>query len=106
MEFARWAGVKYPTFASWLQKRRRGELGAAVLVEDSKPEGESKEPPRLSWVEAIVEDGREARSARTQEGASLEIELSGGVRLRVHDRGGAAVAAEVLRQLGVAGRTC
>ena len=43
MGFAAWAGIKYPTFAYWIQQRRRAE----------KQAGAEGNGPR--WVEATVE---------------------------------------------------
>ncbi len=92
--FAEWAGIKYPTLMSWLTERRRSQQQAS----DSTG-GRSE----LSWVEAVVED-----SAGSGDGQSalLEILLAGGASLRVSNRAGAALAAEVLRYLGGNGRPC
>lgn len=69
--FAAWAGVKYPTFASWLQKRRkeRGKIAPA-------------EQP-LKWVEAVMSQ------APTSAG-TLVIHLPGGVRVEASSVQGAA----------------
>jgi len=76
--FAEHAGIKYPTFASWIQRRRR-ERGAA---------GDGA----VSWVEAVV--GSESESG------SLVVELGGACRMVVGDAAGARLAAEVLKHLG------
>ena len=96
--FAEWAGIKYPTLMYWLAERRRagqraGAQGAAAANE-------------LSWVEAVVEERRPSRSEPGGGGvaALLEIALPGGVSLRVGSPAGAALAAEVMRHLGVGGR--
>lgn len=86
--FAEWAGVKYPTFAWWLQERRR------ALEKSGRAE-----PAPVQWVEAEVAGEREGESV-----GRLKIELGCGARMEVADRGGAALAAEVLRQLGASGR--
>ena len=44
-KFAELAGIKYQTFATWIQKRRRGS-GAYPAV---------KRPKQLRWLEAVVE---------------------------------------------------
>lgn len=82
--FAEWAGIKYATFAWWLQERRRAR----------ERNGEA-EPTAVHWVEAeVAGDGeREVRGG-------LKIELGCGARMEVADRAGAVLAAEVLRQLG------
>lgn len=95
--FARWAGIKYPTLMSWLSERRRGgqRLGAEPVRGDE-----------LSWVEAVVEGTRTSREEAEGGGAAvlLEIALPGGASLRVSSPAGAALAAEVMRHLGVGGR--
>jgi hypothetical protein len=81
--FARQWGLKYPTFANWLQRRRR-ERGKA----SARPG--SPEPVRL--LEAVVE-------SEVTGGSGLEIEAPGGIKLRVRDRGQIALAAELLKSL-------
>lgn len=78
VEFAEHAGIKYPTFASWIQKRRRARGAEGVGA--------------VSWVEAEV--GSESGSG------SLVVELAGGCRMVVGDAAGARLAAEVLKHLG------
>jgi hypothetical protein len=82
--FAEWAGIKYATFAWWLQERRRERERSGGI-----------EAATVQWVEAEV--AREDCSGAVQ---SLKIELECGARMEVADRHGAALAAEVLRQLG------
>lgn len=77
--FAEHAGIKYPTLASWIQKRRRERSG-------------SEDGGTVSWVEAVV--GRE------EVAGSLVVELAGGCRMVVGDAAGARLAAEVLKHLG------
>ncbi len=92
--FAEWAGIKYPTFAWWLQERRRDQRSHGGAEEGGKT---------LSWVEAVVDNGgdgsRDPRAGQRSE-LGLVIALPGGVRMEVGDRVGAELAAEVLRQLG------
>jgi transposase-like protein len=67
--FARAVGVKYPTLANWIQKRRQARGAVA----------ETREPgaAALKWVEASVEC-QQARS-------SLMVQLPGGVSMTVND---------------------
>lgn len=65
-EIAAHIGVKYPTLASWVQKRRK-QRG------DGAPRGR-REPAALKWVEATVDEGK-AGAART-----LIVHLPGGAR--------------------------
>jgi hypothetical protein len=92
--FAEWVGVKYPTFAGWLQERRRAE-GRNAKVERGRTSA------GMSWVEAVVEEGHRVPKGS----AGLVIELGGcGARMEVNDAGSAELAAEVLRRLGGSGR--
>lgn len=87
--FAEWAGIKYATFAWWLQERRRAR----------ERSGGGVDATTVQWLEAEV-----AREARSETVPNLKIELGCGARMEVADRHGAALAAEVLRQLGAGGR--
>jgi hypothetical protein len=79
-QFAARLGVKYPTFASWVQQRR-------------KSRGDAKS---LRWVEATV-----AAPAHIS-GKSLTVQLPGGARMEVVDAAQAKVAALLLRELAAA----
>lgn len=96
--FAEWSGVKYPTLMSWLGKRKRTE------VRDSHEE--TGRHSALSWVEAVVEGDLASGGGQFESGVLLEIALPGGASLRVINRESAALAAEVLRQLGGSLRSC
>ena len=78
--FAQRTGLKYSTLAGWLQRYRR-----------AKP----RRPARsLRLLEAVVESAQDAVT-----GASLVLQLPGGVRLEVADEKQAALAAMVVRAL-------
>ena len=89
-QFARFVGVRYSTLMYWLQKRRKeaspGEETAHLR----------QDHPR--WLEASVK-GEMPRQER------VVVELGDGVRILVGSRTQAALAAEVLRALGL-GRGC
>lgn len=87
-QFAALVGVKYPTFASWVQQRRRGRRGSVAVTDQAQP----KTAAALRWVEATVETNATERA-----GAPLVIELPCGARLQIHDRAQAILAAELLR---------
>jgi len=86
-EYAEYIGVKYPTFATWLQRRNRG-AGVEVLVEDARAQSPMK------WVEAVVEK----ESEQSSEG--VVIRLRGGEEMTIRDEGGVKLAVELLRHLG------
>lgn len=97
-EFARMAGIKYPTFANWLQERRKvqppvAEEAREVLVGNGG----------VRLLEAVVED---RASGTTGSSAGLFIELPGGGRLTVHSPAQLAMAAELLSLMAQRNRGC
>ena len=88
-KFAAEIGVKYQTFANWVQRRRK---------ERSVGSGAHEQVPMVcrgrSWVEATVENV-EAERRR-----ALVVHLPGGARAEVADAAQAVVAAHLLRALG------
>jgi hypothetical protein len=84
-EFAQYLGIKYQTFATWVQKRRKGKANGLVVGKGG-----------VSWLEAEV-GGEDNLAGRL----GLVVELVGGARMRVGDERGAKLAAAVLRHLGV-----
>ena len=85
-KFAALAGIKYQTFATWAQKRRR-QLQGAVPV---KPVG----PVR--WLEAVME---QVKNPGGQNLAVLVVQLPGGARVEVADEKQAVLAAVMIRAL-------
>jgi hypothetical protein len=86
-EFAKLVGVKYQTFATWAQRRRRAREAntAKAPVEGGD---------QVRWLEAVVEES-------SRERAPLVLELPGGVRMEVADGRQATLAAAVVRALGM-----
>ena len=102
-KFAALVGVKYQTFASWVQARRktRGQYPAAVK-KVAKP---LPTPGTLSLVEAVVESAVAERPApRSPE--AVVLELPGGARLEIGDGRQVALAAALLRVLLWEQRPC
>jgi len=87
-EFARMAGVKYPTFANWVQQRGKA---SPVAAEGAKEALAGRGGLRL--LEAVVE---EPGAGGHGSSAGLCIELAGGSRLVVHSPVQLAMAAELL----------
>jgi hypothetical protein len=102
VKFAALVGVKYPTFALWVQKRRkaRAEIQApATAVDAATPAPTTAQPIRL--FEAFTELSGGNREPK------LTIELPGGASLRLDAGSPLALAAELLRLLGsTGGRSC
>jgi hypothetical protein len=92
--FARMAGVKYPTLANWLQKRRKAREQSAEPTGPSIGEAAmTKGPVRL--FEAVVGEGVGRPVSRMSE-TGLMIELPGGGRMRVESPIELRLAAELL----------
>ena len=95
-KFARLAGIKYPTFANWVQQRRkRGapeKTKACVRSAGNGPSG-ARDPIRL--VEALVEGGGAgSRDSAGEQG--LLVELPGGSRILVGSPVQLQMAAELV----------
>jgi hypothetical protein len=107
MRFAARYGLKYPTFASWVARRRRERMEAGA-----GPEGEPESDParavqerastsakRVRWLEAFADNpGAEAAPAR-----SVMLHLPGGVRMEVAHADQAALAAALMRAFSSTG---
>lgn len=104
MKFAALAGVKYATFANWMQRRRKqraDQRETSAGRGDGMPcDDTARRPVRL--FEAFAEVGGMAQSN------CLRVELPGGARLLVDSPGQLRLAAELLRMLDAAGgrRSC
>ena len=85
-KFAEVVGIKYQTFATWMQKRRR-QRGAYPAV---------KGPKQLRWLEAVVEERQSSGDKIT---LPLVLELPGGTKVQISDAKQAALAAVLLRAL-------
>ena len=86
-EFARHYGVKYQTFAGWLQ-RRKLEVPVAGGVQ----------------VVPLVEVAVSAEPVRAE--AGVGVELGGGVRVELRERGQVELVAELVRALAAGGGAC
>ena len=104
--FARLAGVNYPTFASWIQKRRRARGDYARVSRRQASAG--GEPPRsLSWVEAVLASPQSAApgtgtgtgTGNGNGAAALQLNLPGGAHLTITTPQQAALAAQLLKAL-------
>ena len=82
VKFAEYIGIKYQTFASWVQMRRRRRAAASG--------------PPLQWVEAVIEEGH---AAAGREAGALSVQLPGGARLQISDARQTALAARLLQAL-------
>lgn len=87
--FAKHVGVKYPTFASWVQKRRRKRV---EYPQKKLPGAVSSE---ITFVEAQIEKP----SVDCSEEGTLEVQTAEGVKLMIRSQNQAVLAAELIRSL-------
>jgi hypothetical protein len=83
-KFAELAGIKYQTFAGWVQQRRRTARRPVPTPGPSK------------WLEAVVE---QAQVAAATNGAALLLQLPGGVQVELVDARQVPLAAALVRAL-------
>ena len=98
-QFAKWAGIKYGTFITWVQKRRRkGVPGNA----DDKPVPTGAKSEVL-WVEAVMEKATAKKSDANLNATVMIVQGPGGVRLELSEERHVLWAAKLLRHLEVPG---
>jgi hypothetical protein len=83
-KFAELAGIKYQTFATWLQQRRRQGQPA------------SKPGATVRWLEAVVE---QAQTPGGKSPLALGVQLPGDARMEIGDLKQVPLAAALLRAL-------
>ena len=89
-KFAALSGIKYSTFANWVQQRRRKQ---------NQPPAAGKrthKAQRVAWLEAVVQEASEQAGPKS---GSLILHLPGGVRAELASAGGVALAAALIRAL-------
>ena len=82
--FAKSHGIRYTTFANWVQRRRKLEAGAQGTT---------------GFAQVVVR-------AESAPRATLTIALPGGASVQVHTSEGAAIAAVLLREIAGGGAGC
>ena len=87
-KFAELMGLKYPTFASWVQRRRRDRGPAST--------GTVKPADSVRWLEAVVE---QARNCGGNGAPVLSLLLPGGARVEITNAGQVELAVALLRAL-------
>ena len=96
-KFAEFAGLRYQTFATWVQKRRR-QRGAYPAQNDPP-----KAAQTLRWLEAVV-DGAQTRSDK--ESPALPVLLPGGARLELTCAAQIPLAVALFRELEKPSASC
>ena len=92
-KFAKWAGIKYSTFANWLQTRRK-------LRCQEPPASVVERATGTRWLEAVVDVSPKKEPAKAKVTTTLLIVHGpGGVRLELSDERQVSWAARLLREL-------
>ncbi len=98
-QFAKWAGIKYGTFITWVQKRRRkgaaGQADAKLVPNGAKAE--------VQWVEAVLEKATAKKSEANSNATVMIVQGPGGIRLELSEERHVLWAAKLLRHLDVPG---
>ena len=92
-KFAELTGLKYQTFATWVQQRRRRAGRARAPAKVPKDPGAT-----VRWLEAVV-----GQTVESGTGSSLLVQLPGGVRREIHNTSQAMLGAALLRAWEKAG---
>ena len=89
-KFAAWAGIKYTTFANWLQQRRKQRKG----------EGSSGAEPSdgVQWLEAVVTKSRRGQAPANLKAGGLMVHVAGGVRIEIAEAKQVSLAVQLLRE--------
>jgi hypothetical protein len=102
MKFAAVAGVKYPSFANWVQQRKRRRSMTAASTGPEIGAGEVAGPggSSLRLWEGVVDNG-EARfdAAGTAGPCGLQLHLPGGVQMEITAADHVSWAAQLLKLL-------
>lgn len=89
-KFAALAGIKYQTFAGWVQRRQR-QRGASSKLASATASAAS-----VKWLEAVV---GQAQDLGGQGSKVLVLQLPGGARVEISDLKQAALAGALVRAL-------
>ena len=99
-QFAEFVGVKYQTFATWIQKRRKER----TAVKGQKAALPLRDGGQMHWVEAVfVED--ENISGCEPAGTKLNVILPGGARIEITQAGQTELVADLILALQRRGAT-
>jgi hypothetical protein len=96
-KFAALTGIKYQTFAGWVQRRRQKRADGAW---EAKP---GPEPLPGRWLEAVVEQSQPSAAIK---GAALTVQLLHGARLEITHSDQVPLAVALLRGLERPAASC
>ena len=103
VKFARLAGIKYPTFANWVQARRKARAERNRTEGATAPRELAGGGGAVRMFEAVV-DGRERLERAAADTLGLCLELPGGSRLLINSPCQLPLAAELVTLIAQAAR--
>jgi len=92
LQFAAFVGIKYQTFATWAQLRRRRRKTPTT----PKPLVQEDAAKQVHWMEAVLE---QAQSPTASNQSALVVHLPGGARVEVGDLKQVSLVAALVRAL-------
>jgi hypothetical protein len=95
-QFAKWAGVKYSTFAYWVQQRRKEQR---EKDDGGKIELRGEPGPEVRWLEAMVAGEEKGSPVEATAKTGLVVHGPGSVWWKVECEEQARLAAVMLRHL-------
>ena len=95
-KFAALAGIKYQTFASWVQARRRPRGGADPAKSLRQPAAS------VRWLEAVIDQAQ----GPTGDGPALRVQLPSGALVEIVHARQIPLAAALVRALGSPAPAC
>jgi len=111
MKFAALHGVKYPSFANWVQQRKRHRLmtegGAGLTGTTGRTPLPAGSSTQVQWWEGVVDNGAARRDGAggTGPGSGLQLHLPGGVRMEISAPDQVGWAAQLLQVLAAGARS-
>jgi len=96
-KFAQLAGIKYATFAGWVQQRRRRRAKEAKAVPRLADKAENGAGPVRLFEAVVADESTGRREALAAHG--LLVELPGGSRMRIESPVQMQMAAELMALL-------
>ncbi|HXI16349.1 MAG TPA: hypothetical protein VNM48_08250, partial [Chloroflexota bacterium] len=103
-------GVKYPSFANWVQQRKRRRLiadaGSGAEPGEGQTAASAAAGASLQWWEAVVDDGADRADGTGASHSGLRLHLPGGVRMEITASVQVDWAGQLLALLAPGVRSC
>jgi len=107
IKFAALHGVKYPSFANWVQQRKRRRSMTAASTGPESGAGEVAGPGGtvVQWWEGVVDHGAGQTNRAAGARSGLQLHLPGGVRMEITAADHVGWAAQLLKLVAQGARS-